>query len=238
MEMRLYSEFQKVKRTAYWKISLIMPILGGLVFFVYFLLYKSIPESKKIKLMFEIIATFFPVLISIVVATNFQLESSAGNMQRLLTQNKKVLAFSSKIFFIILSGFVSCLILVSVFALGIIIFNIEIANLFLYFKIALVLFLSNIIIYFIHIFIQLKFSTGISILLSVIEMLLAIMFGNVNLNNELRLVPVAWGVDNLKSILNLNYALLQKEMLIQTGIVLVSFILINLWFLNLEKKGE
>ncbi len=238
MEMRLYSEFQKVKRTAYWKISLIMPILGGLVFFVYFLLYKSIPESKKIKLMFEIIATFFPVLISIVVAINFQLESSAGNMQRLLVQNKKALAFSSKIFFIILSGFVSCLILISVFALGIIVFNIEIANLLLYFKLALVLFLSNIIIYFIHIFIQLKFSTGISILLSVIELLLSIMFGNVNLNNELRLVPVAWGVDNVKSVLNLSYVLLYEEILIQSVIVIFAFVLINFWFFNWEKKGE
>ncbi len=238
MEMRLYSELQKVKRTAYWKISLIMPILGGLIFFVYFLLYRSVPESKKMKLMFELIAVVFPVLISIVVAINFQLESSAGNMQRLLIQNKKVLAFSSKMFFIIFSGFVSCLILVSVFALGVIVFNIEIANLFLYFKIALVLFLSNIIIYLIHIFIQLKFSTGISILLSVIEMLLAIMFSNVNLNNELRYLPISWGVDNVKSILNLNYALLQKEMLIQIVIILVSFILSNLWFLNFENKSE
>lgn len=53
------SELVKLRHTPLLPIHIIVPIAGAILFTSYFGLYRSQPDYKKYKLMFEITATFF-----------------------------------------------------------------------------------------------------------------------------------------------------------------------------------
>ena len=50
------SEWLKVKHTPFWTIHFCVPVVGSLLFFAYYLLYDSTADSKKLKMILELIS--------------------------------------------------------------------------------------------------------------------------------------------------------------------------------------
>lgn len=80
----VHSELVKVKHTPFAAIHFCLPIIGALLFVAYYAMYSNIAGDKKLKLILEITATFFPLLISVVVGFNILLEEKASHFQILL----------------------------------------------------------------------------------------------------------------------------------------------------------
>ena len=64
------SELVKLRHTPLLPIHIFVPIVGAILFTSYFGLYSFRPDYNKYKLIFEITATFFPILISIITGLN------------------------------------------------------------------------------------------------------------------------------------------------------------------------
>ena len=91
----LRSEREKTKHTSFWAIHFCVPVMGALLFLVYYSQYASTADSKKLKMILEITTTFFPVLISVIVGLNVALEEKASHFQTLLAvpnRHKNMLA--------------------------------------------------------------------------------------------------------------------------------------------------
>ena len=82
----VHSELVKVKHTPFWTMHLCLPVVGALLFIVYYVLYGSTADYKKLKMILEITATVFPLLISVIVSLNVLLEEKASHFQILLVE--------------------------------------------------------------------------------------------------------------------------------------------------------
>ncbi len=86
--MRLFytvrSEQIKMKHTPFRAIHLCLPVMGAVLFVIYYLLYGNTTDYKKHKMILELTATVFPLLISVVVSLNVTLEEKASHFQTLL----------------------------------------------------------------------------------------------------------------------------------------------------------
>lgn len=87
------SELVKLRHTPLLPIHIIVPIAGAILFTSYFGLYRSQPDYKKYKLMFEITATFFPLLISIITGLNTLMEDHTAHAQPILSVPKRKTVF-------------------------------------------------------------------------------------------------------------------------------------------------
>lgn len=70
----VHSELVKTKHTPFRIIHLCVPVMGALLFVVYYFLYGSTADGKKLKMILELTATVFPLLISVIVGLNITLE--------------------------------------------------------------------------------------------------------------------------------------------------------------------
>ena len=72
------SELIKVRHTSFWSVHIGMPVIGALLFTVYYLLYGSIADEKKLQMMLELTATVFPLLIGVIVSLNVASEEKVS----------------------------------------------------------------------------------------------------------------------------------------------------------------
>ena len=54
-----------------------VPLMGAILFVFYFISYSSVDEYKKLKLITELTAVVFPLLISVIVGLNILQEEKA-----------------------------------------------------------------------------------------------------------------------------------------------------------------
>ena len=78
------ADFLKQRHTSYWGIHTVIPIAGAILFVFYFLLYQNVDELKKLRLLLELTAMVFPLLISVIVGLNITQEERASHFQSLL----------------------------------------------------------------------------------------------------------------------------------------------------------
>ena len=79
------SESVKLRHTSLVWIHIFVPIAGAMLFASYFSLYNSQPVYDRYKLIFEITATFFPILISIITGLNTFMEDHTAHSQTILS---------------------------------------------------------------------------------------------------------------------------------------------------------
>ena len=91
------SEWQKVKHTSFWTLHIIMSLAGALLFTLYFNLYDSVEDERKLQLILELTAMTFPLLISAAAGLNLQLEERAAHMQMLLFSSGRRRTFLGKL---------------------------------------------------------------------------------------------------------------------------------------------
>lgn len=164
------SEFIKMKDTLFYKIHVCIPLLGSILILMYYGKAKM-EINNKILLYFAVLSISFPLLISIVTSHVLNIEKEAGSYKELLSsENGRILCLISKIIMLLICGFISLVIAVGVFILGLkYLYNQYSLGFIIYIKSIMIVFGCQILIYFIHIWINLKFNCGISMLIGTIE---------------------------------------------------------------------
>ncbi len=224
------SEWLKVKHTPFWIIHFCVPVVGSLLFFAYYLLYDSTADSKKLKMILELIAMVFPLLISVIVGLNVILEEKASHFQRLLAvpnRNKIILA---KLVFLYGSGIFALFALLLLFLIGIYLFGMSnTVGLEMLIGAAAGIAFCNLIIYILHLFLSFKFGLGLSLFWGVFESLQCILYSNIELRGIVRYIPFAWSMSWVQDILNQQFFSCRTEKIWIVALTIGGLLLTLLW---------
>ena len=233
----LKSEYTKTKHSSYPWIHLLLPFVGALLFILYFSLYVNTPIYNKCKMVLELTATVFPLLIGIITAIVTTLEEKASYFYRVLSCQHRSFVYLGKLFLLYLSGVGSMLLLFFFFAGGVTLFtSTEAFPYFILLKSFLALVISGLFFYTIHLFISFKFGIGISIFLSIVEALLTILFSNIPLNNIWRLIPFSWSVKLSDLILQGKFSEFYSGIVTIVIITILLIFVTTIWFQQWEGK--
>lgn len=190
----LTADFFKLKRTPFFLVHLIIPLLGIVIFFSYQLLAQHdsnqmiINFCQVLSLVYPIVATW---LTNIVI--NQEIEAGAGFFLLSTTSRSRVLL--SKLIYLIGSGLFACFITVFGYHLLNLLWVDEYQLSFLQIgRLFLVVFGCSIFLYFFHLILCLKFSANVSFGVAAVEFLLAALMMT-SLGELLWIAfPSAWGM--------------------------------------------
>lgn len=233
----LKSEYTKTKHSSYLWIHLLIPFFGAILFVLYFSLYESTPLYNRCKMILELTATVFPILIGIITAVVTNMEEKASYFYRLLSFEHRRGIYLSKLLLLFLSGTFSVLLLFGLFAGGVtIITPIESFPYFILLKSFLALIISGLFFYTVHLFISFKFSIGISIFISIVEALLTILFSNVSLPGIWKFIPFSWSVKLSEFVLQGKQSEFYSGLVTLIIITVITIFITTTWFQQWEGK--
>ena len=242
----LHSDFIKIKRRPVLWIHLLAPTAGVIFLLLDSAFSKYSPSSDSISCL-GAIAVAFPILISIVCSMIANQETEAGNYQQLLTDSSKLRPFLSISVLLLLLGLSAELLTTFGFEAGFsIILHRTPFGLNFYFFGALLLFGSNVFLYFLHLFLSLRFNKGVSIGVGIVESLTSALLITGLGDGKWVLIPCAWGLRFTKvfGIYSLGGPI-PADYGLEAGILfciietVLMFIISLLWFWRWEgKKAE
>lgn len=169
------AEFLKMKNTSFYIIHIFIPLIGALLFFLYYANSK-IKVDLKIQLYMQVLSIAFPLLISIVTSQVIQKEEDAGNYKEILSsQYGRISCIISKMSMLLICGFSSLVIAISAFvcSLKYILNQNSTFNFIFLLELTLIIFGCQIIIYIFHGWLNFRFNSGISMLIGTFESILS-----------------------------------------------------------------
>ncbi|HCW53761.1 MAG TPA: lantibiotic immunity ABC transporter MutG family permease subunit [Clostridium sp.] len=169
------AEFLKMKNTSFYIIHICIPLIGALLFFLYYV-NSQIKVDVKIQLYLQVLSIVFPLLISIVTSQAIQKEKDAGSCKEVLSnQYGRISCIVSKMSMLLICGFSSLVIAISAFVCSLkYILNQNSAFNFMFFlQTTLIIFGCQIIIYILHGWLNFRFNSGISMLIGTFESILS-----------------------------------------------------------------
>lgn len=225
------SEREKVKHTSFGMLHLCLPILGAAIFIIYYFLYGNMEDEKKLKMILELTATVFPLLISGIVSLNITLEERAAHFQTLLAEPSRCKIIIAKLMYIYGMGIFALFILFLLFILGLHLLEIaDTLQVAILIKAVLGIACCNFIIYILHLFLSFKFGLGVSLFWGVFESLQCILYSNVELKGMARYIPFSWSINWIQDILQYQFSVHITEWIWIAMLTLGSVVLILLWF--------
>lgn len=231
------SELVKLRHTALLPIHIFVPIVGAMLFASYFHLYNYQPDYNKYKLMFEITATFFPILISIITGLNTFMEEHTAHSQPILSVPNRKIVFCGKFFILLSGGVLSLICLVLLFSILVAIQRLSANTPYVMLsEMILALAFGNFILYIFHLFIGFKFGLGPSLFLGVFESLQVIMYSNIVLTGVWKYIPFAWAIDLSHYVLDGKLSLHKNEIFIMGILTIIAFIAMNFWIAQWEGR--
>lgn len=233
----VHSEMLKVKHTLFWAIHVLAPIFGGLLFILYFMIYSGVDEYKKIKLLLELIAMLFPLVISVIVGMNIIQEEKNSYFQTILAVSNRYKVLGAKLFMLYVAGNFAFVGLLFLFVLGVNVLGImENLNISMLSCAAMGIVFGNLSIYIWHLFLNLKYGIGISLFFGVFESLQCILYSNIELQGIWRYIPFAWSMNWIQDSLNNNLLGRMVEW-VSIAFLTVCFLLILMkWFSHWEGR--
>ena len=233
----VHSELVKVKHTPFWTIHLCLPVVGALLFVVYYILYGNTADYKKLKMILELTATVFPLLISVIVSLNIVLEEKASHFQTLLGVPNRYKVMLTKLVVLYGIGITALFCLFLIFLLGV--HFVGIANtiqLSMLVKAAAGMAFYNLIIYALHLFLGFRFGLGISLFWGVFESLQCILYSNIELNSMGRYIPFAWSMNWVHDVMNGRLSAHATEWIWIAVLTIGGVLLTLLWFSHWEGR--
>ena len=237
------SEIYKIKGTWLPWIHIVLPIAYSLLFYVALKTtgLKNFEESDIIQTYFVLLGAVIPIILSFISSKVVDMEMGAGNFQTLLSTTKsRTKAYLGKLLVLEL-GFVISL------ALAIIIFAILTGyqNILDWLIEFLLIVISSLSLYMIHLWVSIVLSNGASIGLGFLETMIALLSMTVIGDNIWYFIPCAWGARLPAMYIRLGIALdpsyFYKELrlwgLIASFIILILFISSIIWFNKWDGKS-
>lgn len=194
----LHADFIKIKRRPILWIHLFVPVAGILFLLLESTLTKGSPASDALTCL-GLIGAAFPVLIGVVCSMIADQEAEAGSFQQLLTAPFRPTPFLSMAALLLLLGFAAELVTAFGFAAayGPILHRAPFSPGFYWFGV-LLLFVCNIFLYFLHLFLSLRFNKGVSIGVGIFESLLSALLMTGLGEGIWPVIPCAWGLHFLR----------------------------------------
>lgn len=230
------ADFIKQRHTFYFGIHTVIPIAGAILFVFYFLLYQNVDGLKRLRLLLELTAMVFPLLISIIVGLNITQEEKASHFQSLLAMPDRWKILLAKFAALYLSGIFSLALLFALFAIGAGMSRTEIIPWGLLIQSVLGLALGSFVIYALHLFLSLKFGLGISLFWGVFECLQCVLYSNIELHGLWRYIPFSWSVNWVHDVLNGKLATNAVQWILVAALSVGSLLAILHWFSRWEGR--
>lgn len=231
------SELIKLKHTAFKAIHFFMPLIGALLFVLYFIIYKNVDDFKKLQMILELTATIFPLLISVIVSLNITLEEKASNFQTLLAVPNRKKIFLSKLVTLYGMGMLALFSLFFFFTVGVFFFGLsETINFTKLILSVCGIAIFNLIIYIWHLFISLKFGFGVSLFCGVFESMQCILYSNIELTGIWRYIPFAWTINWIQDITKNRLTNHTIEWVFIVVLTIIGLFLTIIWFSNWEGR--
>ncbi|GAA6410068.1 lantibiotic immunity ABC transporter MutG family permease subunit [Blautia hominis] len=233
----VHSELVKTKHTPFRIIHLCIPVMGALLFVVYYFLYGSTADGKKLKMILELTATVFPLLISVIVGLNITLEEKASHFQPLLAVPNRHKMILAKLTYLYGAGIISLSCLFLLFVFGIQFWGIaDTVQLSTLTKAAAGMAFCNLIIYALHLFLSFRFGLGISLFWGVFESLQCILYSNIELKGIGRYIPFAWSMNWVHDVMNNVLSIHGTEWIGIAVLTIGGVLLTLLWFSHWEGR--
>lgn len=233
----VYSELIKVKHTAFKAIHCFLPLVGALLFVLYFVIYENADSNKKLRMILELTATVFPLMISVVVSLNVALEEKASCFQTLLAVCNRKKIFLLKLVALYGIGMLAFCSLVFFFTVGAFLCGIaETVPLKKLIWSACGIAIFNFIIYLWHLFLSLQFGFGISLFFGVFESLQCILYSNIELPVISRYIPFAWTMNWIQDIMTDSLKKHTIEWILMTVFTMLCLFLMLVWFSHWEGR--
>ena len=194
------SEMVKLRDTPHWGIHMAVPLMGAILFVFYFISYSSVDEYKKLKLIAELTAVVFPLLISVIVGLNILQEEKACKFQALLAVCDRERILLAKLSVLYLSGVFSLFCLYLFVLMGTEVYGMQTFPKTVMWQAVLGLGFNGFVLYVIHLFLSLKFGAGISLFWGIFECLQYIMYSNMEIDGIWRYIPFAWSANWLQDV--------------------------------------
>lgn len=231
------SEAIKMKHTPFGIIHVCIPAAGAMLYIIYYLLYGSTADERRLKMILELTATVFPLLISVIVGLNAAVEEKASHFQNMLAVPNRCRLLFAKVMYLYGAGIVALGCLLVLFVAGMQMFNrintVLPAKLFFA---AVGIAFCNFVIYVLHLFLSLKFGLGVSLFWGVFESLQCILYSNIELKGVARYIPFAWSMNWIQDVLK-NQVLIHRTEWIWIVILMIgSFGLVLFWFSQWEGR--
>ena len=185
----LKAEYQKCKHSILLYMHSLIPIICAVVFVGYYCISRWEPTTK-ISAYLEVLAVAFPFLIGIIVGQVVQIENQAGHYQLLLgTIPSRIATYIGKLEFLMI-----CAKGTTFLALGTFAVLYRDAPVSLYLKAGILLLITMLPIYLIHLFVGMSFGKGASMGLGIAGSLIAALM-IIGLGDAAwRYIPWAWSV--------------------------------------------
>ncbi len=196
------ADFIKQRHTFYFGIHTVIPIVGAILFVFYFLLYQNVDELKRLRLLLELTAMVFPLLISIIVGLNIVQEERASQFQNLLIMPDRRKILLAKFAALYLSGIFSLVLIFALFALGIGMSRTEMIPWGNLIRSVPGMAMGSFVIYVLHLFLSLKFGLGISLFGGVFECLQCVLYSNMELHGLWWYIPFSGSVNWVHDVWN------------------------------------
>ncbi|MCM1237464.1 MAG: lantibiotic immunity ABC transporter MutG family permease subunit, partial [Ruminococcus flavefaciens] len=231
------SEQVKVRHKSFWTIHFCVPVIGALLFLIYYLLYGSTADSKKLKMILELTAMVFPLLISVIVGLNVTLEEKASHFQTLLAAPNRYKNMLAKLTYLYGSGIFALFFLFLLFVIGIHLFGMADTVWFgTLIGAAIGIAFCNLIIYILHLLLSFKFGLGLSLFWGVFESLQCILYSNIELKGIARYIPFAWSMNWIQDTLNQQLFSYGTEKILIAVLTTGGLLLTLLWFSHWEGR--
>ncbi|BCK01047.1 lantibiotic immunity ABC transporter MutG family permease subunit [Anaerocolumna chitinilytica] len=150
-----------------------VPVIGIFVFCAYYS-YSPWNEADKVLVFIQAIAMAFPLIISIATTMLYDQELKAGNFQNMLSvPYQKLVSHLGNLITLLLFGLFASAFTILGFGIIFRIMGFSLFSVLVYFKLSLVMFLSNVTLYILQYMICFTFGNGISLSTGIIGTLLS-----------------------------------------------------------------
>lgn len=195
------SEYEKTKHTPHGAIHFCAPVIGALLFLVYYDLYGDTADGRRFRMITELAAMVFPLLISVVVGLNVALEERASHFQTLFAAPDRGRILFAKLTYLYGSGIVALFFLFLLFFIGLHLLGMaDAVRPGMLLEAAVGIAFCNGIIYILHLFLSFRFGLGLSLFWGVFESLQCVLYSNIELKGMARYLPFAWSMNRIQDI--------------------------------------
>jgi lantibiotic protection ABC transporter MutG family permease subunit len=163
----------KMKRTPLIWVHILVPVVGSGLFLSYYS-FSPWDEMTKVSGFLETVAVAFPFIIAVVTSLCAELEKSAGDCKFLLGgSDPKLFTMLAETLVLLFLGLLSALATTCSFGAGFRLMRYEYYSQYFYVIAGVIVWLSSLTTYGIHVFVSFRFSKNISVGLGMVESLIA-----------------------------------------------------------------
>lgn len=188
----LKSDFLKTKRLSIRMAHLFIPIVAAILFVAYYS-YAPWNELKKISIYYQVLGMGVPFLIGLFCVMLSEQEQTAGSFQTMLMAPKKLIPFLAKLLLLLIFGLAALVLASVIFGIAfLVVLGNDLVGIDFYLFASIIMLVSSIPLYILHLFLALEFNKGVSISLGIVESLVSALFLTGLGNSIWKYVPASW----------------------------------------------